>query len=581
MKQTTSPQNASPLLNFAVSRLSPDVFLHPVWMRFGKQEASVSANIATDLLNRVKGLQDSDPGLACQILLICAVYQNYAGQPYKALKTNQQAMALAEHSGLSREIVWAIWGVCAISIQQGNYDQAASHLVDLHAILSQQNEWILADFVEEIKKNLLHPRTVSVDKHSRSPEEKQFGDLLTLTFEWLQHWGFSYRVSEPDTTMVVGNPVGAAATQSTLTQSFFSVQRWQGHWHTLMLMFKSELKLQWVKNDPRPTNTQFSFWDTILSLLGLSQPDLMIDTQVIDDVPQIASNSLLPPVQDNPPADVPSRKRKAASGIEKAHANHLSKQEETAIPVAVHMLGAFSLTIQSLTLKLPSSRGLSLFKYLLLHHNQNIAREVLMDIFWPEAEPELARNNLNVAMHNLRKAIFNVTDLPMIIFEGGTYSLASGWQLWLDVEEFERCVKAGQRLEARSQLTAAVSEYETAISLYQGDFLEQNPYEEWTILERERLRIIYLDTLDRLSQMHFSQELYTSCIAVCQLILTRDRCREDAHCILMRCYSRQGQYHLALRQYQVCVEALRTELEVEPAPETYQLYEHIRRREHV
>ena len=79
-------------------------------MRFGKQEASVSANIATDLLNRVKDLQDSDPGLACQILLICAVYQNYAGQAYNALKTNQQALALAERTGLSREIVWAIWG---------------------------------------------------------------------------------------------------------------------------------------------------------------------------------------------------------------------------------------------------------------------------------------------------------------------------------------------------------------------------------------------------------------------------------------------------------------------------------------
>ena len=577
MKQTKLlSQNDSPLLNFAVSRLSPDVFLHPVWMRFGKQDASVSANIANDLLNRVKGLQDSDPGLACQILLICAVYQNYAGQAYNALKTNQQALALAERTGLSREIVWAIWGACAISIQQGKYDQAASHLVDLQAILSQQNEWILAGFVDEVKQSLLHAE-VNGGKHSGTPQN----DLLTLTFEWLQHWGFSYRVSEPDTIMIVGNPVGATATQSTLTQSFFSVQRWQGHWHTLMLMFKSELKLQWVKNDPRPTNTQFSFWGTIRSLLSLSQPDRSIDTQVIDDVPQIPSNAILPPVQDNPPVDTPPRKRKAASGIEKARANHLSKQEATAIPVAVHMLGAFSLTIQGLTLKLPSSRGLSLFKYLLLHHKQNTSREVLMDIFWPEAEPELARNNLNVAMHNLRKAIFNITDLPIIIYEGGAYSLAPGLQLWLDVEEFERCVKAGQRLEARNQLTAAVTEYEAAISLYQGDFLEQNPYEEWTILDRERLRITYLDTLDRLSQIYFEEERYSACRSACQLILMRDPCREDAHCLLMRCYSRQGQHHLALRQYQTCAEALHGELQVEPAPETTQLYNRIRRREQV
>jgi DNA-binding SARP family transcriptional activator len=202
-----------------------------------------------------------------------------------------------------------------------------------------------------------------------------------------------------------------------------------------------------------------------------------------------------------------------------------------------------------------------------------------MDIFWPDTEPEIARNNLNVALHNLRRALRAVTDLSVIVYKDGTYGLDPNLQVWLDVEEFERCAKAGQQLEARDQLTAAVAEYESAISLYQGDFLEQSPYEEWTVLERERMRVAYLDTLDRLSQIYFGQERYAACITVCQLILTRDRCREDAHCLLMRCYSRQGQYHLALRQFHICVEALRAELDVNPAPETTHLYDRILRRE--
>jgi DNA-binding SARP family transcriptional activator len=97
------------------------------------------------------------------------------------------------------------------------------------------------------------------------------------------------------------------------------------------------------------------------------------------------------------------------------------------------------------------------------------------------------------------------------------------------------------------------------------------------MLEREHLRVTYLDTLDRLSQIYFDEERYSACIYVCRLLLDRDRCREDAHCLLMRCYSRQGQYHLALRQYQNCVEALQVELAVVPAQETKQLYEQIRR----
>jgi DNA-binding SARP family transcriptional activator len=44
----------------------------------------------------------------------------------------------------------------------------------------------------------------------------------------------------------------------------------------------------------------------------------------------------------------------------------------------------------------------------------------------------------------------------------------------------------------------------------------------------------------------------------------------------MRCYLRQGQRHLALRQYHLCVEALEQELDVPPMPATVELYRQIR-----
>jgi DNA-binding SARP family transcriptional activator len=204
-----------------------------------------------------------------------------------------------------------------------------------------------------------------------------------------------------------------------------------------------------------------------------------------------------------------------------------------------------------------------------------------MDTFWPESEQQTARNSLDVALHSLRKALRSAIFMPVLLFEDGGYSFEPSLQIWLDVEEFERCVQAGQRLEAKNQRSAAIAEYECAISLYQGDFLEQNPYEEWTILDRERLRIAYLDTLDHLSRIYFAQEQYAACVAACQLLLSRDRCREDIHCILMQCFSRQGQHHLALRQYQICEGALLEELDVRPAPETTQLYDRIRRREQI
>src|SRR5215216_31168 len=157
-------QYGNSLLNYAISRLSPEVFSHPVWVRFGKKEVSTSLEIVDDLLGAAKNLQGEDPGFACQALLICAVYQNYAGQGFKALKTAQQALALAQHTSLGRQAIWAIWGACAISIQHGNYEQAASNLVDLQAALNEQNEWMLANFVDVLRQSFFQPATVNNQK---------------------------------------------------------------------------------------------------------------------------------------------------------------------------------------------------------------------------------------------------------------------------------------------------------------------------------------------------------------------------------------------------------------------------------
>jgi DNA-binding SARP family transcriptional activator len=118
-------------------------------------------------------------------------------------------------------------------------------------------------------------------------------------------------------------------------------------------------------------------------------------------------------------------------------------------------------------------------------------------------------------------------------------------------------------------------QYGIAEGLYQGDFLEENVYEDWPGLQRTRLRDLYLDTADRLSEHYVQQHEYTAAIALCQKVLVKDNCREEAHRRLMHCYLGQGQRHLAVRQYQVCVETLREQLHLNPSEETVELYQRI------
>ena len=551
MNQTTTLQNGSPLLNYAISRLNPEVFSHPIWMHYGKKKIPVSLSIIDDLLFEAKNLQEHDPSGACQVLLICTVYQNYAGQHVNALRTIYQALDLAKRASLADETIWAIWGACALCFQQGNYQQAANSLMDLQAILSKQNEWMLVSFIDVFKEYLFQPEA-NAQIHSKFEGHRPFKDLIAPTVGWLQQWGYSVFTSESENGHIHEQKPKQGNWLSRLLQPNLTFKRWRVRWNTFILAFRGELKLQLYQSGG-DTATQIFNED---SHHTNSSPPTN---------PTKSSSTSIPLPADKPLLDV-----------QKVDVNPSSEKENTTTSVIVQMLGTFSIIIQDLTPNLHPSRGSSLLKYLLLHYKQKLPREVLMEVFWPESDFETARNNLNVAIYSLRRALRKVTNIPLVVYENGTYGPASNLQIWLDVEEFEHCVKEGKQLEAQNRVASAVTEYEIAVNLYRGDFLEDHLYESWTVLERERLRIAYLDTLDHLSQIYFNQKRYGPCVTLCQLILNRDLCREDAHCRLMRCYSRLGQGPLALRQYQICAETLLSELEVEPAPETTRLYEKIR-----
>jgi DNA-binding SARP family transcriptional activator len=262
--------------------------------------------------------------------------------------------------------------------------------------------------------------------------------------------------------------------------------------------------------------------------------------------------------------------------------NTAIKEDKSVLRVTACLLGSFRVSVNDHNVeKWPGRRGKSVLKYLLANLNEEISRDVLMDVFWPDSAPDSARNNLNVAMHNLRQAFSHVCQEPVVIFKRGNYRMNPEINIWTDIDEFERHFQASRQLESAGQIPDASNEYEIAANLYQGDFLADDPYDEWPIITRERLRVMYLETLDHLSRIYFSQGQYAACAALCQRILERDDCREDAHCRLMRSYSRQGQHNLALRQYQTCVEALRTQLDVDPEATTIQLADRIRRHEQV
>ena len=224
----------------------------------------------------------------------------------------------------------------------------------------------------------------------------------------------------------------------------------------------------------------------------------------------------------------------------------------------------------------PNRRSKSLLKYLLLHGEQPVRRELLMDTFWPDHEPNAARNNLNVAIYTLRQALRRgMTERSTILFHDDSYLLNPDLGVWLDVEELRSRVKAGQWAMRRDHLEEAVRQYETAVELYQGDLFEEDIYEPWAEQPRRELRETTIDVLNFLSGYYADAGQDALCVAYGRRLLAIEPADEATHRRLMRAYARQNQRYLAIRQYQQCVETLRDQLDVAPDAETVRLYEHI------
>ena len=247
--------------------------------------------------------------------------------------------------------------------------------------------------------------------------------------------------------------------------------------------------------------------------------------------------------------------------------------------LAVYCLGPFRVYQGDRPVENWSSRkGLSIFKYLVVNHPTPVSKEILMDTFWPDADAEAARRNLHQAIYALRQALRTKgSEIQHILFEKDRYAINPAIQVWLDFKEFEIQVRIGQRLEKSRALDEAMSAYGIAEGLYQGEFFAEDLYEDWLQAPRQNLSQTYLTLAHRLAQYYYERGEYAAAIALSRRILTIDSLQEEAHQTLMRCYLAQGQRHLARSQYQICVQALKTQLDLPPSPETQAIFREIAR----
>ncbi|KAA3661483.1 MAG: hypothetical protein DWQ04_16335 [Chloroflexi bacterium] len=221
-------------------------------------------------------------------------------------------------------------------------------------------------------------------------------------------------------------------------------------------------------------------------------------------------------------------------------------------------------------------KGQFVFKYLLTLEGKPAAKDILMDLLWPDSDSESARRNLHQAIYSLRQTLKGTDDSHKpIIYEKECYFLNPKLSLWLDFVEFQKFANLGHKFWREGQTKKAIESFGVADALYEGEFFADTLYTEWINVRRQQLKQLYLETADILSKHYCQIQEYSSAITHCRKMLVQDNCFETAHYRLMQCHIAQNQRHLAVRQYHTCKQLLAQELEILPSIETNTLYEQI------
>jgi DNA-binding SARP family transcriptional activator len=256
-----------------------------------------------------------------------------------------------------------------------------------------------------------------------------------------------------------------------------------------------------------------------------------------------------------------------------------ARHAEAADSLTVYLFGSCRVFLNGTPIGGWRKKSEALFKYLVSHRAIPIHRDKLLDIFWPDTDPQAARNCLNVTLHALRRILEaggSQERNKLIHFADDHYYFNPALKIWIDTDAFNEQHSKGQSIAHLGDCQGAISYYEMADALYTGDFLESDRYEDWTINLRERLRINYLALLIDLGQLYYEVGNYAAALECNQKILDRDDCHEDAHRQAMRCYYSLGQRGRAIYQYQLCCKTLTREFGIGPMKRTADLYEEIR-----
>lgn len=222
-------------------------------------------------------------------------------------------------------------------------------------------------------------------------------------------------------------------------------------------------------------------------------------------------------------------------------------------PLAIRSLGGFGVARFGEPVSLSdwqSRKARDLLKMLVARRGRPVPRDELIAELWPE-DATAAASRLSVTLSVLR----GVLD-PDKRFEADHFVASDRLAVRLeieaidiDVEYFFAAAARADDLRRSGRVLDATDALLAAEAAYTGDFLEENPYDDWAVGLRERARASYLDLTRTLAADASARNDHDATVRFLLRILERDPYDEESHLGLVSALTRSRRHGEARRAY--------------------------------
>src|SRR5512133_3480311 len=214
---------------------------------------------------------------------------------------------------------------------------------------------------------------------------------------------------------------------------------------------------------------------------------------------------------------------------------------------------------------------------LLLHRNEVVSNERMIDALWGERFPPTASKVVQNTVGQLRRALDDRSG-QRLQTRGHGYVLrvASGE---LDIDRFEALVKDGGRALADGRPAEAADRVRKALVLWRGPPLEDVAYETFAQPEIARLEELFAVALERRIDAELALGADADLVPELEALVARHPLRERLRAQLMLALYRCGRQAEALAAFREARRVLIEEVGVEPGGDLRALHEAILRQE--